>query len=425
MRKVSRRHALSSLAAGGVSLLAGCLNGFGGVQSDDHHVSRTVDISGTWPMPDFDAANTRHVPGARGPSSGPTEAWRYCAPESTENARNGIHDAPAVRGGSIYSVEREALRARNASDGAVEWEAGRVPEGIYRAPTVMEDTVYLVDYTDPPAVPEVLAVSRADGSVKWSKRLGKQWAFSPLVHDGTVYGLSSGQDTGLLQAFSTADGTEQFRIEGEFSTVLAAVDETLVAGFETGSIVALSTSDGSERWRVQTGGDQFSTPAIANGTVYIASYDDSTSGGNVDLRALRLSDGTLRWREVLQSGTEIAGLAVGDGAVYAAMNKKLEFNNSTTIAFDVDDGSRRWQYDGLNMNSPVVTEGGIYVTETRQGFDTVEGYLTALAPEDGSVRWRHETGRNVFGPVIVDDVAVLVTKPRNYTKNFGCVRILA
>nr|WP_220598928.1 PQQ-binding-like beta-propeller repeat protein [Halomicroarcula salinisoli] len=289
----------------------------------------------------------------------------------------------------------------------------------------MEDTVYLVDYTDPPAVPEVLAVSRADGSVKWSKRLGKQWAFFPLVHDGTVYGLSSGQDTGLLQAFSTADGTEQFRIEGEFSTVLAAVDETLVAGFETGSIVALSTSDGSERWRVQTGGDQFSTPAIANGTVYIASYDDSTSGGNVDLRALRLSDGTLRWREVLQSGTEIAGLAVGDGAVYAAMNKKLDFNNSTTIAFDVDDGSRRWQYDGLNMNSPVVTEGGIYVTETRQGFDTVEGYLTALAPEDGSVRWRHETGRNVFGPVIVDDVAVLVTKPRNDTKNFGCVRILA
>lgn len=308
MRSVSRRHALASLATGGVGFLAGCLDGFGGVQSDHHHVSRTVDISGTWPMPNFDAANTRHVPGASGPSSGPTEAWRYCAPENSH-----IHGVPIVRGGTIYAVEGEPLRARNASDGAVEWETGRVPGGIYRAPTVMEDTVYLADDADPPAV---LAVSRADGSVEWSKRLGKQNLFSQvLVHDGTVYGLSNGPDTGLLQAFSTADGTEQFRIESDFSTVPAAVDETLVAGLETGSVVALSASDGSERWRTQTGGGQCSTPTIANGTVYLARYDDSISGGNADFRALRLSDGTPRWRKAIQTGTEIVGLAVGNGVL--------------------------------------------------------------------------------------------------------------
>ena len=58
MQPVSRRRTRSSLAAGSVGLLAGCLNAFGGVQSDDRHVSRTADISGAWSMPDFDAANT-------------------------------------------------------------------------------------------------------------------------------------------------------------------------------------------------------------------------------------------------------------------------------------------------------------------------------------------------------------------------------
>jgi len=268
-------------------------------------------------MPDFDAANTRYVPGATGPGSSPTEAWRYCLPED-----GGFYGPPVVRGGTMYTVEERPLRARDASDGPVEWKLGRARGGHYDEPTVMEDAIYLAYDADPPGL---LAVARADGSVEWSKQLGKETLTSRvLVHDRTIYGKSSGPDTKLRQAFSTADGTERFRTEHDFSTVLAAVDETLVAGLETGSIVALSTRDGSERWRVQTEGGQFSTPTIANGTVYVARFSDEASGGNADLGALRLSDGTLRWRSSFETGTEIRGLAVGNGAVYAVKHVKLE-----------------------------------------------------------------------------------------------------
>lgn len=417
MQPVSRRHALASLGAGGVGLLAGCLNAFGGVQSDDHHVSGTVDISGTWPSPDFDTANTRHVPGATGPDSDPTEAWRYCMPEN-----RSVSGAPAVQGGTVYAREGATLRARNASDGAVEWELGRVTSEPYRSPTVTEDTVYLADNADPP---EVLAVSRADGSVEWSRELGKEAQSSlVLVHDGTVYALSSGPDTGLLQAFSTTDGTERFRIEREFSTVLAAVDETLVTGLQTGSIVALSATDGTERWRVETGGNQLSTPVIANGTVYVGRFSDSISGGDADLKALRLSDGTLRWRTALETGSEIRGLAVGNGTLYGVQHLKLEGDEQRLIAYDVDDGTQRWQFEGSGVYPPTVTDESVYVTESILGVSNAKGYLYALAPGDGSVRWRHETGENNSGPVIVDDVAVLVTEPRNYTEKFNCLRVL-
>jgi len=77
------------------------------------------------------------------------------------------------------------------------------------------------------------------------------------------------------------------------------------------------------------------------------------------------------------------------------------------------------------MDSPVVTDGTVYVTESNLIETSVKGYLSALSPEDGSVRWRHETGRHGWGPVIVDDVAIPDTEPRNYTKNFNCLRILA
>ena len=134
----------------------------------------------------------------------------------------------------------------------------------------------------------------------------------------------------------------------------------------------------SRNWAYTTGGQVYSSPAVADGTVYIGSYD-----GNV--YALDAATGHIRWTYTT-SGTVDSSPAVADRTVYVGSD------DGNVYALDAATGHVRWTYatGGLAIAAkPVVAGGTVYI-----GSDDHKVY--ALDAATGHVRWTYTTGDQVF-----------------------------
>ncbi|WP_436907349.1 PQQ-binding-like beta-propeller repeat protein [Halosimplex marinum] len=121
-------------------------------------------------------------------------------------------DAPvadlAVRGGSVYVVNREGLASLNADSGEVEWNT-RDDEEIRGAESVAvtEDTVYAG------TTERVFAFEAASGDRRWTAPVGGSNVIA--VAGDTVFtgGRRLDADTWAFAAFATADGRERWRYD--------------------------------------------------------------------------------------------------------------------------------------------------------------------------------------------------------------------
>ena len=93
---------------------------------------------------------------------------------------------------------------------------------------------------------------------------------------------------------------------------------------------APAVNSGSLRWSYKTGGPVGSSPALANGMVYIGSDD-----GNI--YALDANTGSNRW--IYQTGDKVfSSPTVTNGVVY------IGSNDHSVYALNASDGSKRWSY---------------------------------------------------------------------------------
>jgi len=151
------------------------------------------------------------------------------------------------------------------------------------------------------------------------------------------------------------------------------------------------------KWKFHTRGQVISSPAIANGMVYVGSTDHN-------LYAIDLQNGTLKWKfeskSRITSSPAVSGGAVFfgsyDGNFYAldAMSGKVKW----TFA---NPGERRFaakHIHGLQpagetmldpfdvyLSSPAVWQGAIY-------FGSGDGNVYAVHADSGKLKWRFHTG---------------------------------
>src|SRR5947207_2451898 len=99
------------------------------------------------------------------------------------------------------------------------------------------------------------------------------------------------------------------------------------------------------RWTYEAGDAIDASPAIVDGTVYVAS-------ANGDLAAIDLMSGQLRWKYATGGMIGESSPAVGGGAVYFG---EL---NGTIHAVNVRDGKRLWTFktDGEVKSSPTLAD---------------------------------------------------------------------
>ena len=84
----------------------------------------------------------------------------------------------------------------------------------------------------------------------------------------------------------------------------------MYVGSDDQNVYALNASTGAKLWSYATGGSVFSSPAVANGVVYV----ELGSGG---VRALKASTGKLLWT---YSTYGLSSPAVANGVVYLGSN---------------------------------------------------------------------------------------------------------
>lgn len=363
------------------------------------------DLRTSWPQFQVNAANTGHHPDTTGPRKFPAAHWTYATSDQITVTTNPI----VAEGRLVIGSNDQNVHAVNIQDGSVGWT---IPTGaeVWGTPAFHNGTVLIgsggnADRTPLTAIdlesgqqvwqrdlnanqlsPTVYngraffaagtlyAVDIPSGTIVWEQEIeGKT---SPAVADGVVYVGSGGArptDEGFpyVFAFAAADGTRLWRTTLDAKVtkrcVQTVADDTVLVGGHDGTLFALDASDGGDKWRFNVGEGILSSPAVADGRVYVGSGHWEAPGQHV--YALDIGDGTKRWE--FDAGSPVySSPAIADGIVYVGDS------DGSLMALNGDDGAVQWrvQLEAPVNSAPVVLEDVVYVA-------TADGVIHALTPE--------------------------------------------
>ena len=153
--------------------------------------------------------------------------------------------------------------------------------------------------------------------------------------------------------------------------------ENDIAYIASDELYALDARTGAHRWKYPINSAD-SSPAVANGVVYLGSYSDNK------LYALNASTGAKLW-EYTVSGHVACPPTVVDGVVYFGSD------DNNVYALNAASGALFWNYPtgGVIRSAPAVANGVVYV-----GSD--DHNLYALDAGTGAELWSYTTNGEVF-----------------------------
>ena len=139
----------------------------------------------------------------------------------------------------------------------------------------------------------------------------------------------------------------------------AIADGVVYVGSEDGRLYALDAATGQEKWSFKTDGEVYSSPAVAGGMVYVGSGDER-------LYALDARTGQEKWTFQTDDGV-YSSPAVAGGMIY------IGSFDGRLYALDARTGQEKWSFKTGSqvLSSPAVAGGVVYFVDT-------EGYLYAV-----------------------------------------------
>ncbi|MDD1708349.1 MAG: PQQ-binding-like beta-propeller repeat protein [Methanoregulaceae archaeon] len=198
------------------------------------------------------------------------------------------------------------------------------------------------------------------------------------------------------------------------------------------AVAGSAIQDPMQKWNVTTGiGNTYSTPAVANGVVYVGGYPS-------DVYAINASTGAVKWKFDTR-GRVASSPAVVQGIVYIGVAydwwEGQEIPNGKLYALDAESGSVKWHFDGQSTSSipgmvyssPVVRDGIVYFS-TGPGLrgsyasgweETERGWFYALDAISGQVRMYGELVSNEWTSPVVADGRVYLAGREDVTVPYG------
>ena len=101
-------------------------------QPSSTDADETPEVTGTWPMHQYDARNLGHAPAATGPKAGVHQRWVY----ETDPL---VRSSPAVVDGSVYIGAGSRLHALALEDGEARWHV-EADGPVDASPAVVDGT---------------------------------------------------------------------------------------------------------------------------------------------------------------------------------------------------------------------------------------------------------------------------------------------
>jgi len=399
-----RRRSVLAAVSGVAAALAGCVDGGDengertqsnrNVSDESPDDSASPTVASAFLQYQSDAGNT----GALVDESGPTGAIGSLF-EFGSDHRMG---SPSVADGTVYVTEgrggsggtatagtgttansgaaETTVAAVDAVDGTTQWETTYSNTAAAGATAVTEESVLAG------VGGSVVALDPATGGQQWAYACGR--ASDITVGDGAVYVVGTVGGTATLHSLASADGSVRWErpidADAQYTTPAVASGTVYVGG---AALQAFGTARGAEQWRVETAVS--TAPTVVDDSVVVG------SGGS--LRAYDTA-GVEQWTTdvtaVAQEDTVSHSPAVASGTVYLSAAAGLG-------AYDLASGERSYRVELGIDGTPVVADGFVYLLDT--------GQLACLGADDGVTEWSYGTGQvedpGSAAPAVVDGVA--------------------
>ena len=186
--------------------------------------------------------------------------WGYGVYVPITNAET----APAVANGCVYFTDGDGnFDCINATNGAFIWTN---PNGAYLTPSVANGYVYYAQYGGP-----FFCLNATTGAEVWNTTTGGT-NFDQAIAYGNVY---FGSADGNFYCLNALTGTLVWKYAIPNYAEAGSVSGNGYAYFvdNAGNIYCFNAQTGALVWQYKTGGSD-SLPAIANGILYVGSWDD-------------------------------------------------------------------------------------------------------------------------------------------------------
>ncbi len=184
---------------------------------------------------------------------------------------NNVWGSPAVVDGMMYFATSSLLYALDSKSGAFRWKA---PPPIYNLFSsdlaVANGIVYVGLFGD-----GLQTFDAKTGTAMWNYGSAGKVFSSPAVANGIVY-FDDGENNqdGGVYALNAKTGKLLWFSPTYSSFCSAAVaDGAVYVGADDENVYALDAYTGTKLWSYTTAGVVRSTPAVANGMVYVGSFD--------------------------------------------------------------------------------------------------------------------------------------------------------
>lgn len=328
-------------------------------------------VNADWPQPGGNAAKSI---GHAALAAAPTRAWSVSIGSGSDKKAR-LASAPVVAGGKVFTIDtRAAVRAFDASNGAMLWETAVTGEGNADARfgggvSFDNGRVYATNGTG-----QVAAIDAQTGSIAWKVTPGGPLRGAPTIDGNNVYVIS--QDNQLF-ALNPADGatrwteagtSEQAGVFGAASP--AAAQGTVVAGFSSGELTAYRYENGRVVWQ-----DALARTSISTSVASISDVD--------------------------------ADPVIDNGRVYAVGQ------GGRMVALELNTGQRLWEINIAGISTPWVAGEWVFVV-------TDQAQLLAIARATGRIRWISQLPKwedeedkegpvSWSGPVLAGDRLVLAS----------------
>jgi outer membrane protein assembly factor BamB len=225
--------------------------------------------------------------------------------------------------------------------------------------------------------------------IAWTLDAGSLIEFPPVIAYGRLY---LGTNRGRFMSVAVENGRVLWRREFDRCiAAAAAVSQGVVyvplmgpspcRANTRGFLVALHAESGRELWRFRAGPIE-SSPLVANGVVYVGSWDQH-------LYAIEAGSGRARW--AFATGDKVkGGAALSSGTVYFGSY------DGRLYALDATTGHLRWSADaGARIYAtPSIAGGRVFI-------GTLGGAISAFDAQTGRLLWETHTGGYVYSSAAV------------------------
>jgi outer membrane protein assembly factor BamB len=301
-----------------------------------------------------------------------------------------------LAGASISAVADDWPQWRGPERNGISQETGLLPQwpeegpklvwqvkdlgGGYSTPAVVGDRIYIVNDKGNDNE-SVQALSTADGSVVWSRRIGK-------------VGPNRGPQYPGARSTPTVDG------------------EMLYALGSDGDLACLKTDSGEIAWQKnlrdeefggRIGNWQYSESVLVDGDKVVC----TPGGDKATLAALHKETGDIVWK---------AGVPGGDEAAYASIivvetggvKQYVQFLQNGVVGVNAENGDFLWRYDGTgrspaNIPTPVSDGELVYTATGRGGSGAVKLAVSGETVSAEQVYYSRELPNSIGGSVLIGD----------------------